>query len=189
MHRVSSTCYPKQAEAKNSQTKGLQNAFLLPELHFQSRAVVFSLLNLSLQPWNKHATFCSKILRFFWRVRSFTVKRDSTLPCADPFPELQELAGFAQPKLAKDPQAVFSWDSQQHTLVQLWEELCTTVEEGNQIPEDAQPFLWEAGTLEGVWKLPLKPLESVPCWHFLVLRGKQTAKQEVLNSECGGYFF
>lgn len=166
MHHVSSTCYPKQAEAKNSQTKGLQNAFLLPELHFQSRAVAFSLLNLSPQPWNKHATFCSEILRFFWHVRSFTVKRDSTLPCADPFPVLQEIAGLAQQKLARDPQAVFSWDSQQHIVVQLWEELCRTVREGNQIPADAQPFLWAAGTqgrgvkaaTQATRKCPMLPL-------------------------------
>lgn len=128
MHHVSSTCYPKQAQEKNSQTKGLQNAFLLPELHFQSRAVVFSLLNLSLQPWNKHATFCSKILPFFWRVRSFTVKRDSTLPCADPFPELQEIGGLAQTKLAKVPQAVFTetlnsthWGNSGRSSAELWE--------------------------------------------------------------------
>lgn len=124
MHHISSTCYPKQAEAKNSQTKGLQNAFLLPELHFQSRAVVFSLLNLYLQPWNNHATFCSKILRFFWRVSSFTVKRDSTLPCADPFPELQEIAGFAQPKLTLAPQAEAHntkyWCSSGRSSAELW---------------------------------------------------------------------
>lgn len=77
------------------------------------------------------------------------MKRDSTLPCADPFPEFQEIAGFTQTKLAKEPQAVFSWDSQQHTVGQLWGELCRTVRDGNQIPADAQPLLWAARTQEG----------------------------------------
>lgn len=97
LHRVSSTFCPKQAKAKNSQTRGLWHAFFILKLHFQSKAVVPTQLNLPLQPWTRHTIFCSKILSSFssWHVRSFTMKRDSPLPCVDSFLEVQKITDFA----------------------------------------------------------------------------------------------
>lgn len=40
----------------------------------------------------------------------------------------------------------------------------------------------QLGHKKGVWKLPLKPPGSVPCCHFLVLRGQQTAMQDLTHS-------
>lgn len=184
MHPIYRTCCPKQAEAKNSQTKGLQNAFLLPELHFQSGAVVFSLLNLSLQPWNKHATFCSKILKFFWR-QIFHHEKRFNLSLCRLFPRVAGDSWLCPAKTGQGRQAVFSWDSQD-TLLQLWEELCRTVREGNQIPADASLPSGQWDTGRG-WKLLLNHMELSHA--DTVLHSLQTAMQDVLSSLCGGYFF